>query len=410
MATGKKAFSGTSQASLISSILRDDPQPISQLLPMSPPALDRVVKTCLAKDPEERWQSAADLQRELRWIAEGSQAGVPAAASLSAAKAHSVRAKRSSRLAWALAALSLLGVAYLASELLRQRGVRPQPIHSFLIPPEKTAFRLKGDEGAPLAISPDGASVAFGAGNTLWVQSLRTGESTPLASTDGAQFPFWSYDGRSVGFFAPRKARTVEASGGPVQVIADTPTPRGGAWSRDRRHRVHAGLSGRPLPRQRLRRPRDAADESGPPAPHDAPLAVLPARRKARPLPRRQPRQSPLGAVRHLRRLARRRRAQRVMPSYGSAQYVPGYLLSVRDANLMASPFDTGRLASTGESVRVASDVNFDYGIWRGVFTRLRTACSHTRPRGSRRAARSPGSTCPAGLWRRPVTEARRMP
>ena len=99
MATGRKAFSGASQASLISSILRDDPQPISQLLPMSPPALDRVVKTCLAKDPEERWQSAADLRRELRWIAESSQAGVPAAASLSAAKAQSGPCRRD-RAAW----------------------------------------------------------------------------------------------------------------------------------------------------------------------------------------------------------------------------------------------------------------------------------------------------------------------
>src|SRR5215510_4488410 len=78
MATGKKAFSGTSQASLISSIMSADPPSISAVQPMSPPALDRVVKTCLAKDPEDRWQSAADLGRELRWISEGSAAGVEA--------------------------------------------------------------------------------------------------------------------------------------------------------------------------------------------------------------------------------------------------------------------------------------------------------------------------------------------
>ncbi len=72
MTTGKKAFSGATQASLISTILRDDPQPVSQVQPMSPPALDRVVKTCLAKDPEERWQSAGDVAKELKWVAEGS--------------------------------------------------------------------------------------------------------------------------------------------------------------------------------------------------------------------------------------------------------------------------------------------------------------------------------------------------
>jgi len=81
MSTGKKAFSGATQASLISSILRDDPQPISQVQPISPPALDRIVKTCIAKDPEDRWQSAGDVGKELKWIAEGSQVVAPAAVS-----------------------------------------------------------------------------------------------------------------------------------------------------------------------------------------------------------------------------------------------------------------------------------------------------------------------------------------
>src|SRR6266567_4516296 len=80
MATGRKAFSGATQASLISAILRDDPQPISRIQTMSPPALDHVVKKCLAKDPEDRWQSAADIKRELGWVAEGPPVGVPGTA------------------------------------------------------------------------------------------------------------------------------------------------------------------------------------------------------------------------------------------------------------------------------------------------------------------------------------------
>ena len=96
MAVGRKAFSGQSQASLISAILRDDPQPISQIQPTSPPALDRVVRTCLAKDPDDRWQSAGDLKRELRWIGEGSQAGVAAAPTAGPRR-------RPSRLRWILA-------------------------------------------------------------------------------------------------------------------------------------------------------------------------------------------------------------------------------------------------------------------------------------------------------------------
>ena len=96
MVTGRKAFSGTSQASLISAIMKEEPAPISGIQPMSPPALDRVVRTCLSKDPEDRWQSARDVGNELKWIAEGSQAGVPTKVS--------ARRRSRERVAWALAA------------------------------------------------------------------------------------------------------------------------------------------------------------------------------------------------------------------------------------------------------------------------------------------------------------------
>ena len=132
-----------------------------QLQPTAPPALDRVVRTCLAKDPEERWQSAADLKRELRWIAESSQAGLSGASP--AAKTPGRAGGSSRALAWAVAGLLLLGGIYIAGELVRRRPAPPPPIHSFLVPPEGAAFHLTGDEAAPIAISPDGASLAFGA-------------------------------------------------------------------------------------------------------------------------------------------------------------------------------------------------------------------------------------------------------
>ncbi len=371
MATGKKAFAGTSQASLISSILRDEPQPISQAQPTSPVALDRIVKTCLAKDPEERWQSASDLKRELRWIAESSQAG-PTATSLSPSQGERVRVRglvRNSRMAWSLAALFLLGAVYLASELLRLRGVRPQPLHSYLIPPEGVSFRLTGDEAAPIAISPDGESVAFGAGNKLWVQSLRTGVSTSLASTEGAQFPFWSPDGRSTGFFAGGKLKIVEVSGGPVQVLADAPTPRGGTWGKDgvivftpdfRGGLARVPASGgatTPLTRVDLQR---HTTHRWPFFLPDGKHVLYLAANHANP----RSEQSGIYVA-----SLDGGEPRRVMASYGSAQYVPGYLLTVRDANLMAAPFDVSRLAVTGQSERVAGDVHFDYGTWRGVFT-----------------------------------------
>src|SRR5712692_11947026 len=81
MATGKPAFTGNSRASLVAAILSSEPQPMVSLQAMTPPMLERAVRRCLAKDPDERWQSASDLANELDWVAEGSsQAGVPASA------------------------------------------------------------------------------------------------------------------------------------------------------------------------------------------------------------------------------------------------------------------------------------------------------------------------------------------
>ncbi len=124
MATGKKAFSGTTQASLIGAILHTEPAPISQGQPASPPALDRVVKTCLAKDPEERWQSAADIKRELRWIAEGSGSGVSAP--------PTARRRGRNLLPWAIAALAVLVAAGLAIRSRRPAAAATRtdaPVH-----------------------------------------------------------------------------------------------------------------------------------------------------------------------------------------------------------------------------------------------------------------------------------------
>ena len=363
MASGQKAFSGQSQASLISAILRDDPQPISLAQPTSPPALDRVVRTCLAKDPDDRWQSAGDLKRELRWIGEGSHAGVAMPPAAVGAR------PRAGRLPWILAAALALAALALGGLLLRQRAVRPQPIHAFLIPPPKTSFQLTGDIAAPFALSPDGSNVVFGAGGRLWNQSLRSGVATPLTGTEAALFPFWAPDGQQVAFFSAGKLRIAEVAGGPVRAIADAPTPRGGAWGKDgtivfsadfRGSLMRVAASGGPVtPVTRLdqklhsthRWPWFLADGK-----HFVYLAASHA----------NPRSENAGI--YVASLDGGE-PKRLMASYGSALAVPGWLLSVQDGSLMATRFDEGRLAVTGSAARVASDVNFDYGIWRGVFS-----------------------------------------
>jgi Tol biopolymer transport system component len=227
MATGRKAFSGSSQASLISAILRDDPPPISQVQPMSPPALDRVVRGCLAKDPEDRWQSAGDIRKQLKGIAEGSEAGlaVPGVA----------RRKGREPLAWLGFAAAASAALVLGLLLLRQRPAPSARFEASILPPEKNQFVFRG---SPPAVSPDGNRIAFTAESAegvtrLWVRPFSSASAQALPGTEGASRPFWSPDSRSLGFFAGGKLKRVEATGGPPQTLADAPSGRGGTWNRD---------------------------------------------------------------------------------------------------------------------------------------------------------------------------------
>ncbi len=231
MATGQKAFSGRSRASLIGAILKDEPPPIATIQPMTPPALDRVVRTCLAKDPEERWQSAHDIKSELAWIAQaGSQAGV-AATALGGRKSRE-------RVAWILAALFGIGlaVALAVSVMRRPRASgEERAVKLSVLPPQKETF-IPG----MIALSPDGSRLAFIAAgadgqNLLWIRPLDAVEARPLPGTEGAYGPFWSPDGRFLGFFAEGKLKKIEASGGPPQILYSLVTfvGRGGTWNRD---------------------------------------------------------------------------------------------------------------------------------------------------------------------------------
>jgi len=227
MASGRRAFNGKSQASVVAAILASEPQPISTVQPMSPPALNRVVSTCLAKDPDERWQTAHDVKLQLQWIAEGgSQAGVPAPVA--------VRRKTSQRLAWILAALAAaVAIAFAGAFLMRAPAPVVHPLRVSILAPEQHTF-----DPLSIALSPDGTKLAFvatpaGGSPQLWVRPLDSTAAQPLAGTEDAAYPFWSPDSRSLGFFAQGKLRIIDASGGAVQTLADAPAPRGGAWGPD---------------------------------------------------------------------------------------------------------------------------------------------------------------------------------
>ena len=228
MLTGRRAFEGKSQISVASAILEKEPELVTKVQPMAPAALDHVVHDCLAKDPEQRWQNAADIARELRWIA-ASGSGV------SAAPVVDSRRRWLQHLPWAAVVMALLAALVWAN--LRQ----PEPartVRSFLPPPADEAFDFTGDFSGPPVITADGSTIAFCARNqkernSVWVQNLGELSAKKLEGTDGAAFPFWSADGKFVGFFADGHLKKVAAAGGPVTMLADTPNPRGGSWNQD---------------------------------------------------------------------------------------------------------------------------------------------------------------------------------
>ena len=203
MATGKPAFTGKSRASLIASILVSEPPPISQVQPLTPPALERIVKKCLAKDPDERWQSASDLASELEWIAEGGSSAM--------AHAPAIVLRRRRRKIWGTVA-AIGAVAALAAVLsFFYAPHATSPIRAYIPPPEGTSFLFLGDGAGPLVLSPDGKNLAFLAATSsgapmLYVRPLDTLQARALAGTEHAWAPFWSPDGRMLGFFCRRKA------------------------------------------------------------------------------------------------------------------------------------------------------------------------------------------------------------
>jgi Tol biopolymer transport system component len=224
IATGKKAFSGASRASLISSIMSSEPPPISSIQAMAPPALDRIVRTCLAKDPDERWQSAHDIKSELAWIAEaGSQAGAPAVVAS--------RRRSRERTAWVVAGIALLAALTGWYRVLSRPKAAQNCVRLALVRPQNAAY----DFVSSLAASPDGSRIAFighrkDDRQSLWIRPIGSLEPRELAGTDGARMPFWSPDGRYIGFFADGKLKKVDASGGPPEALADAPAPSGGSW------------------------------------------------------------------------------------------------------------------------------------------------------------------------------------
>ena len=229
MATAKRAFEGKSAASVMAAILERDP--ISTITLNVPPALDRLVKTCLAKDPDERWQTAHDVKLQLRHISDGG--------STSAATALPEPPKKHrTLLPWTFAAvLGVMSVVALTM-LAFSTGKVAQVLRMEIGPPDKMQFNLSGDTGGPAAISPNGKFIVFSAKvpgglSQLFLRSLDSLQVQPLSGTEEGMFPFWSPDSKTVGFFTSGKLKRLDLDAHTPVTLCDTVLGRGAHWGVD---------------------------------------------------------------------------------------------------------------------------------------------------------------------------------
>ena len=361
MTAGRRAFAGKSAASVMAAVLKEEPEPLSKAQPLAPPALDHVVSRCLAKDPEERWQSAKDVAVELRWIAEaGSQAGVAAPLAK--------RRKSRERVAWMLAALAGAALLALAILLWTRAGTEPPRLVQAEIaqPPG-----VELDVHWGLALSPDGSHLAVtlhdpaasGLGS-LWLRPLDATSGRPLPGTEGGGLPFWSPDGRHLGFFADGQLERIAVAGGPAQTLAAAPSPRGGAWGEDGsivfNGSFREGLSivpaagGEPAELTRLDAERG---EIGHRWPHFLPggrTLLFLVQRAEGGTPRDE---STIEAL----ELATGKRTSLVRANSSMAYSPTGHLLFWRDGTLLAQPFDAEELELKGDPEPLLAGVDYSF-------------------------------------------------
>lgn len=343
---GRRPFTGETEAALIASILREEPPPLGELRPAPPAGVAAVIEICLQKDPELRWQSAREVRHALKWIA---------AAHLSAPSARPLRIFRAVAVLATLAAVALGGwLSWPAA---------PGVVNRFeaSIPDNVTS----GDQ---MSVSPDGRRLVFTSGEQgLWMRDFSAHEWRPLAGTEGARTPFWSPDGRYLGFIVGRELRRLDLTGGPPETLATLPVSRvaSASWSPqgDIILGSWGGGSGGPLWKvspaggraTELTQVDIARGElyhtwptflpdgsrflyfrSGPPELAGTYMGSLDAE------PARQPR-------------------QRIVSGTMPASYVNGHLFFLRGSTLMAQPFDARRLRLEGDAVPVAEDVEISW-------------------------------------------------
>jgi eukaryotic-like serine/threonine-protein kinase len=363
MVTGQKAFEGRSQLSVASAILEKEPGAISAIKPLTPTDLDHTIRRCLAKDCDERWQTARDLASELKWIGES--------ASQAAAPAVQAEPKKAGR--WlALFPWVLCGVlaAGLLAGALWWRGGKSAGQAGFFSAPFPFPAR-------DMAMAPNGHTVALVAfweserTNVLFLYEVGGREARSLGETEGASFPFWSPDGKSLAFFADGKLKKVDIGGGTVQAICDAPSGRGGSWNQDGvivftpSGQLNDGLYRVPAsggtPTQ-ITMP----DASQGVNTHRWPM-FLPDGRHFLYLAANVAGRTDQDAI-YVGALDSNEKRFVTRATANAAYATPGYLLYYREKTLFAQRFDANKMELSGEAVPLSTDVAYLPRILRAVY------------------------------------------
>ena len=361
MAAGKRAFEGKTQASIVGQILAVEPPPVSTLAPATPPALDRLIRNCLEKDPDDRIQTAHDLKLDLQSIA----AEKPA----DRASDQASRAGGRTGLGWLAAVVVAAVLGAIGTVFLYHPAVPTTSIRASMEPPQNTFFQLDGDAAGPAVLSPYGKLIAFtAAGNEgqtgIWVRPVNSTEAHLIPETIEATFPFWSPDGRSLAYFILGKLMRVDLSGGSPVAIVEAQQGRGGAWGADGLIvfspapsapllKVNAA-GGTPEPLTKL----DASQHTS----HRWPVLLPDGKHFLYSAINHDPAKAGNDAVYYASLDGRENRL--LFRTSSNALYADGFLLFVRGSTLMAQSFNPAKGDLKGEPQPIANGVIYDPSTW----------------------------------------------
>lgn len=371
MISGRLPFRGEYEAAMMYSILNEEPEPLTSLRSNVPMDLERVVAKMLAKNPATRYQHVDELPADLRAI----DAGSPGKSRISSKPVAIVSAATPKRalLAWGVAALMTV-IAAITFGLLIIRPSSPERLvsQSLILPPENSTFSI--DHGRHIAISPDGRTIAFVATdsarvNKLWVHSLSALTATPLNGTEGAYYPFWSSDSRTLGFFSHGKLKKIDVARGPALTICDAPNSRGGAWNKDgvilftpnatgALFQV-AASGGVPIQATTLDSARGEVNHRWPSFLPDGKHFVFTVHSV-----------SSIGVADTIKLgILGRPTSTVLLPAEMNAVYASGYLIYLQEGIMMARPFDAVQLKFTAEASPIVENIQYSRSTGKGNFS-----------------------------------------